>query len=192
MVQFEVDASYETTSKKESTEEPTGQPMGLMSMEFLTLKVGKLSLKALAEDRHSKGQAIKTANQIQLPPQSQAAEIKTSTQFKGPGTYLPQLRFGRTPWLIVGRHTSGTFEEVRVTNVADRFEEWETKNQAELRKLVAVLTELREAVKNEGRSCVAIYERGSAPHAIKIFASVTGKRALPDELIHEFWDNPLR
>lgn len=193
VVQFEVDASYEARPNKESTEQPIGQAVDFRNMKFLTLGVDKLSSKSLIADICAKDQAIETKSRMQLQPQSQAVEIKTGKAFKGLSNRLPQLWFGRTPWLIDGRHTHGTFEEVRVTNASDSFEEWETKNQLGLRKLVTVLTQLREVIKkNKGRMCVAIYERGSSPQGMKIFASTAGKRVLPGDLTHEFWDHTLR
>ena len=60
-------------------------------------------------------------------------------------------------------------------------------SMTELRKLAAILTQLREAAKSEGRNCVAIYERNSTPQAVKVFASTAAKPPLPNDLIHRFW-----
>ncbi|MBE3048032.1 hypothetical protein IMZ48_37095 [Candidatus Bathyarchaeota archaeon] len=124
-----------------------------------------------------------------LVHQSTAAEIKTGTKSKSVGTYLPQLWFGRTPWLIIGQHKEGTFDRIRVIKAADHFGEWESKRQDELQRLVAVLSQLREAVRMDGRSCVAVYEKTSKPPVIAVFALTSDKRALPDDLISGFWDS---
>ena len=100
---------------------------------------------------------------------------------------MPQLWFGRTPWLIIGRHDNGTFGEIKITNASDHFAEWEAKYQTELQKLVTTLSQLRKAVRRaDGRNCVAIYEQDPKSKTIKIFPSLEGKRPLPD-----FWDRAV-
>ncbi|KAK0708499.1 hypothetical protein B0H67DRAFT_648555 [Lasiosphaeris hirsuta] len=88
-----------------------------------------------------------------IMPQSTAVEMKSRSKKPGGtvGPYLPQLWFGRTPWLIVGSHIQGTFHHVSVTNVTAHLERWEAERQAELRKLAALLSELREAVRGAVR-----------------------------------------
>ncbi|KAH7012563.1 uncharacterized protein B0I36DRAFT_399147 [Microdochium trichocladiopsis] len=121
--------------------------------------------------------------------QEMAAEIKTASKPKSLGKNLPQLWFGRTPWLIVGRHAQGTFTECRITNAAAQFADWERRNQADLRMLVAVLGQLREAVKsNGGKHCVAICEKKLFPPVIEVFQSTTAKMAVPDNLRGKIWD----
>jgi len=122
-------------------------------------------------------------------PQSTAAEIKTRSQPQGIGAYLPQLWFGRTPWLIVGYHRNGTFNEVKISHAEARFAEWEDKNQTALCRLVTVLARLGEAVKNKSSNCVAVCCKGSASPVIKVFGSTTNKQALPRDLIQKFWSS---
>lgn len=62
-------------------------------------------------------------HQEALAHRSTAAEIKTGLKAKTTGKYLPQLWFGRTPWLITGQHKQGTFNEARLINAVDEFEE---------------------------------------------------------------------
>ena len=124
--------------------------------------------------------------------QEMAAEIKTASKLKSLGKNLPQLWFGRTPWLIVGRHTQGTFEELRVTNAEANFVDWESRNQANLRTLVAVLGQLREAVKdNGGKHCVALCEKNTLPPAIRVFPSTVAKKAVPDDLRGKLWNSEV-
>ena len=121
--------------------------------------------------------------------QSSAAELKARAKSGGLLKHMPQLWFGRTRWLIIGHHENGTVTEVKVTNAADRFVEWETKYQVNLRMLVATLSQLREAVrKANGINCVAIYKPNTKPKTIEVFASLVSKPPLPQEMIPAFWD----
>ena len=120
--------------------------------------------------------------------QSVAAEMKTQSSPKGSGSYLAQLWFGRTPWLVVGQHLDGKFHTVNISNVASRFADWEAKNQVDLRKMVAVLGQLREAVKrHQGGNCIAIYERTTQSRVIKIFTPCLDRLPLPKEMISRSW-----
>ncbi|KAK6517517.1 hypothetical protein TWF281_004168 [Arthrobotrys megalospora] len=127
----------------------------------------------------------------QVMPQSSALELKTTAKHRGTGKYLPQLWFGRTPWLIVGHHTNGKFDELKITNLkSEDFVGWETKNQTALQKMVRVLEQLRDvAKKHQGSPCIAIFERReSEPRAINIYpSSLSNKRALPEDLINRLW-----
>ncbi|KAF6825143.1 hypothetical protein CMUS01_09946 [Colletotrichum musicola] len=121
-----------------------------------------------------------------------AAEIKTAKvgKPKNMGTIMPQLWFGRTPWLIIGRHNDGLFEEVKITNTGSQFGDWEDKQQANLRKLAAVLAELREAVEaNGGGNCVAICEKATAPPVIGVFPSTVARKAVPNDLRRQLWNS---
>ena len=135
----------------------------------MTLILDELSIGGSAQNTATRDQTTRTTGQARLASQSTAAEIKTSVKPKPLGAYLPQLWFGRTPWLIIGYHTNGIFTEVKVTDARARFIDWENKHQTKLLKLVSLLTELREVVrKHPGGNCIAICKKGF-PLAIKIF-----------------------
>lgn len=186
VVRFEVDACYETRGE-DRAEEPTHQTVHRADAESVTLMLDELSIGGSAQNAAARDQTTRTTGQARTPSQSTAAEIKTSVKPKPPGAYLPQLWFGRTPWLIIGYHTDGVFTEVKVTDAGARFIDWENKHQTKLLKLVSLLTELRKVVrKHGGGNCIAICEKGSPP-AIKIFTSGVSQRALPDDLISKFW-----
>lgn len=187
VVRFEVDASYEKMGG-ETAADPINQVVGSADLKSLAVSMNKLSIRGSTEDEAARYQAMETRKQARLMPQSTAAEIKAKTNPGNLGTYLPQLWFGRTPWLIIGRHANGTFNKINITNAAAQFVDWETRHQTKLRKLVSVLTQLREvARKHQGRNCIAICEKGSLPRTIKIFASTVVKQVLPDDLVREFW-----
>ncbi|KAK8096101.1 hypothetical protein PG999_014123 [Apiospora kogelbergensis] len=175
VVQFEVDACYD--NKSEVTD----------GTESLAPLMNNLKINNGPEDEPD---IVKPLGQEPPMVQEMAAEIKTASKLKSLGKNLPQLWFGRTPWLIVGRHTQGTFEELRVTNAEANFVDWESRNQANLRTLVAVLGKLREAVKdNGGKHCVALCEKNTLPPAIRVFPSTVAKKAVPDDLRGKLWNS---
>ncbi|KAJ9148652.1 Geranylgeranyl pyrophosphate synthetase [Pleurostoma richardsiae] len=185
VVRFEVDACYDTRAA-EQPGKSTDPVANVHDIESITVSMGTLALGGLAV--HEAAQQADIRNRGDLMRQSAAAEIKVRATLKPPRHYLPQLWFGRTPWLIIGHHMEGTVNEIKVTDAAALFEDWETRHQASLRRMVAILVELREAARrNGGRSCVAICERNARPHAIKIFAAEGERRPLPEELIRQFW-----
>lgn len=199
VVGFEVDACYEGSPEI---------PLTSLQSEMEQLQINPSSPKTKAP----------LSNLLNAPvmPQSTAAEMKSKARKPGrPGTstgtrsggtgigissYLPQLWFGRTPWLIVGSHVEGTFEHVSVVNAAAHFERWEAERQVELRKLAALLGELREAVRGvvgtgsgsgsgsvDGQRCAVVYERGEGAKAIKIYVLGKGEAVVSDENFLRFW-----
>ncbi|KAK1843022.1 hypothetical protein CCHR01_14327 [Colletotrichum chrysophilum] len=173
VVRFEVDACYEKT----------GEGSGSESLEG--------AMGRLAVEDSPQGIAAAPRLSTQLPmAQSMAAETKTATKPKDPTAYMPQLWFGRTPWLIIGQHENGTFEQLKITDTAALFASWEERHQADLRKLVTVLARLREAVTEHGGShCVAIYEKTANTPEIKVYPSSAVKKAVPGDLRRMLWES---
>lgn len=176
LVRFEVDACYQSVSDESA--DPTS----------LDAPLGKMSVSDAADTNGTGMQPTKCPRALEVMDQSSQAEMKTASKDRNLNIYLPQLWLGRTPWLIIGRHTDGNFGKIKIIDAGAQFKSWETKRQVELRKLVTVLTQLREAVRgNGGGNCVAIYERGLNPPTIKVFASTMSRRALPDNWIRKLW-----
>ena len=124
-------------------------------------------------------------------PRGQAwlAEIKTASR-NGPSISdcLPQVWFGRTPWLIMGRHQKGNFKTVDITHMEAKFPLWETQHQISLRKMATILAQLRRAVEeNGGEHCVAICEKGGLPPAINVFPSDFPRKTVSDHLRRKLW-----
>ncbi|KAK0368367.1 hypothetical protein CLIM01_14274 [Colletotrichum limetticola] len=168
VVRFEVDACYEKGTEEDGSSKSVNIQMGAPSMSD-----GLVNSVSLIEPSAQRPMA-----------QAMAAEIKTASKPRSMGTYLPQVWFGRTPWLIIGRHTGRTFEELKT-----HFEAWEGKQQNDLRRLVTVLSQWRGAVEQNGGShCVAVCEKNEFPPLIRVFPSMVTKKAIPDELRHKLWD----
>ncbi|KAI1498341.1 hypothetical protein F5X99DRAFT_420649 [Biscogniauxia marginata] len=166
VVQFEVDACYQ------------GQDFSSPLIDQLTISDRPEGNTTYIKQPETRGRVM---------PQSMVAELKSKSKL-GSSMYMPQLWFGRTPWLIIGHHTQGIVDEVKVVDAAARFLAWETKHQTELRKVAAVLSQLREAVrKNEGRNCSAIYLKHSLPRSINIFPLALQTSPLPEYLVGKFW-----
>ncbi|KAK1466478.1 hypothetical protein CTAM01_17015 [Colletotrichum tamarilloi] len=175
VVRFEVDACYEKTGEG-SCSEPLEGAMGRLAVGD---GPGEVAASPKLPTQPSMAQAT-------------AAEIKTAIKPKSPSAYMPQLWFGRTPWLIIGQHANGTFEQLKITHVAARFTNWEERHQADLRKLVTVLAHLRQAVEEHGgRHCVAIYEKTAKTPEIKVYSSCVVKQAVPDDLRRKLWKSQI-
>ncbi|KAJ8133528.1 hypothetical protein O1611_g86 [Lasiodiplodia mahajangana] len=181
-VRFEVDACYGDDNE--------GEKIAADSVYGgLALDISKLSIeKDSGGSKITLAQQHRAKKEFKLMPQSTTAEIKTTSKDKSLYKVLPQLWFGRTPWLIMGHHVEGIFDKVNVTNVEANFKSWETRRQNELKKLVSLLSQLRESVKKGGfKRCIATCERQTRPRELKIFPSSRADGALPDDLIIKFW-----
>lgn len=178
-MRFEVDAWYDKDAVGEDNEDIA------LSMEKLTIG-NTMGVGASTSTQNSQGQDATRA--VSAMPQSCAAELKTTAKPEYLRQFLPQLWFGRTPWLIIGQHEQGTFKDIQITNAEEQFEGWETRQQDKLRKMAAVLAQLREAVGNHrDRSHVAVYERDSSPPKLRVYPMTERRRALPEELADVFW-----
>lgn len=168
VVRFEVDACY-----NDGESDVDGE------LDSISLGLSGLSISTV--------ESIKTTAAA-MTPQSATAELKSAKYPKSKGKYMPQLWFGRTPWLIIGSHNDGVFHSVDVTHAASSFSQWETQHQNGLRKLATLIRELRDAaLQNKRSSLVAIYQKNESPKAIKLFMSRQRRGALPEELVTQFW-----
>ncbi|KAK1595553.1 uncharacterized protein LY79DRAFT_602861 [Colletotrichum navitas] len=183
-VQFEVDASYDPDGEK------------LDPLDALVPRMEKLSVQGAQRGETKRPppppppppvvQVETVYDGARVMDQSTAAEIKSAAKNKAIGQFMPQLWFGRTPWLIVGRHAGGEFDSRKITDAKAQFAEWEATHQETLRKLATVLGELRTAVrKNGGRHCAAVFERGTG--AIVVVDSTSNKQAVPEDLRQKLW-----
>lgn len=178
VVRFEVDARYKEGDNPNTDTDSLAAQMQKMSVNSRS--------KAQSPDEHTGTRSSAEA----VSPQSEAAELKTAAgKVSAKLTQsMPQLWFGRTPWLIIGSHTDGTFTELHVSKASDKFKTWETQEQLPLRKLAAALPLLRDCVKtNGGKKCVAICEKSTDASVLRIHPAEKDAKPLPDELITRFW-----
>ncbi|TGJ62257.1 hypothetical protein EYR41_002236 [Orbilia oligospora] len=191
VVRFEVDASYQENQSEQVGDLSNGSLA--TAIEGLVLESSKRGDTEAFSPKFLESSRLKSIfTTEEAMPQSIAAEIKTFTEKRGLRRHLniPQLWFGRTHWLIAGRHNNGTFDGIDVSYVKpEEFIDWEIQFQEPLRKMVTVIAQLRDIVeKNKGFHCVAIFEQKERPKVIKIYASSSpGKKPLPKSLIKHFW-----
>ncbi|KAI1305745.1 hypothetical protein F5Y03DRAFT_384414 [Xylaria venustula] len=190
VVDFEIDAFYQGPDgegEKKNNVIINDATFGELASKTEELNIGS----GTPRDGGIAGQLPIVEPEIELMPQSAAAEIKTSLRKYGPhDSCLPQMWFGRTPWLIRARHTEGTFDGVIITKAGDKFTTWENKHQVVLKKMVSLLSQLREAVKTSGsKRCIAIYEKNGKSQDLNVFVSVRERGALPGALISKFWSS---
>lgn len=124
-----------------------------------------------------------------LVPCSTLAEMKAKKKRCRLAEALPQLWFGRTPLLLHATHHEGHFTEaVERINAGDKFEDWETKQQEVLQKMVELIKELRNAAMQAmGGACVVVFENKVRPLRLEIFEDTVRKRVLPEEIVERYW-----
>lgn len=187
VVEFEVDAWYD--AGETGTSVPSDPDEGLLS-SLTNLSLGESAPQKHPPPASTNLLVIQHGRNI---PSSKLAEIKTC----GPNSpqmnkLMPQLWFGRTPYLLVGMHEkgSGVFNRVKIIDVAAKFSEWEKQNQDPLRTLSRLIAELKRlSSETEDGSCIITCEHTIKPPRLEIFArSKAGKKFdLPDEFVHMFW-----
>ncbi|CAH0051725.1 unnamed protein product, partial [Clonostachys solani] len=186
IVRFEVDASYH------EDREPGGSGSTNMIVDLgsqsLCSRMENLSTDCSQSPDLGTIHAAESMRQAGLRHQTTAAEIKTGSQLNPPNKYMQQLWFGRTPRLIRGVHSNGTFHKVVVTNVLASFKKWEEDHQTQLQKLVVTLKQLRSIAQGlGGGNCVAIFEKSSDSRTLRVFKAAEEKKALPEDMMVKFW-----
>ncbi|KAM0432999.1 hypothetical protein ACHAPT_004704 [Fusarium lateritium] len=189
-VRFEVDAVRAVSDAEDGSR--AGSPPG-DSVDQIIQSLGNLTV-GHSKPKHSYpgARSVQVICRGTAPPQAQAAEIKSirnSRNKKPLSAMLPQLWFGRTPYLIRGYHDDGRFIDIRDENIDENLRDWEAKdqNQTALRSVAWVLEQLREAVRSsETKSCIAVCLRDK-PLKLQVFSTTQRKVPLPEEVIGRFW-----
>ena len=124
-----------------------------------------------------------------LVPCSTLAEMKTKKKRCRLAEALPQLWFGRTPLLLHATHDEGRFTEaVERINAGDKFEDWETKQQEVLRKMVELIKELRNAaMQAKGGVCVVVCKNKVRPLRLEISEDTARRKVLPEKIVERYW-----
>ncbi|KAJ0103912.1 hypothetical protein J7T55_004237 [Diaporthe amygdali] len=116
-----------------------------------------------------------------------AAELSASTL--APFRKMPQLWFGRVPFLIRGTYIDGSFTEVDVIYHATSFIPYENEIQPRLQKLVSLISTLRESAKNAtDQRCIVICDKTVQPIELRIFEyHRTPPLPVPVDIQRHFW-----
>lgn len=173
VVQFEVDAFYGTPkSRKERIKKRRFQ-------KDVSIKVDS---PPIIEDHY--GDVLLSG----VIKHDAIAEMMASTNSRAPNSLLPMMWFGRTQWLIRGYYKKETLSKVDTKNLEDRVLSWEVQRQKDLRKMVSLLSQLREAVRESGaKRCIATHDENAEPQELKVTISSKERGPLPDDLIQRFW-----
>lgn len=100
--------------------------------------------------------------------------------------HLPQLWFGRTPKVLVGTYTDGTFHKLEFFHVSSQLLECEVTHQVELRKLTWLIAELSEATRGTQGGCCVLVGIGRARKA-NVYAAGSRTSVFPDYIVKQFW-----
>jgi hypothetical protein len=128
-----------------------------------------------------------------IVPMSQMVELKTQRYRKDSPTNVTcqdQLWFGRTKLLYTAPYGSGTgvIDRVKYEDATARVKKWEQNNQENLRKLVALLTQLKAIMKAKKRpnsAVVLVREDKGGPLLIRSMESTN--RAVGIEAFRRHW-----
>ena len=160
VVRFEADAYYDGASDEHTQAEATATIVGLPAerprFDY------RLPFRVLQKGR--------------IVPTAQIAELKTTAYQPEKGGQIvqcqDQLWFGRTTHLLTGKYSKETGEIVRLKyeDARPRVNIWEERNQESLRKLVALLSSLKNMVPTQRgaiRGVVLAREDKSGPLVIR-------------------------
>ena len=99
-----------------------------------------------------------------------------------------QMWFSQTEHLITGYHVEGNFERVKHVDMPPKLEEWETKHQSQLKKLLSLLSKIRQAAKGtKDGKCVVIWSGKKKPFKLKIYEANGDNFVVSNEMRDIFW-----
>jgi hypothetical protein len=178
VVRFEVDACYEDGGAQCST------PGDVEDVERVVTSLTSLAIGQAHPDGITLGETRVIFKGITIVPSS-LAELKTHKTARV-NKAKPQLWFGRTPYLITGKHVEGTVHSVSCDHVGEKFEAWETTHQGRLRKLVKLLRELKQVVgAMENRTAILVCQRRGS--SLRIFSEKQTSEVLPSDIADRHW-----
>lgn len=179
VVRFEVDACYEERKNFESS------PGDVDDVEDVLTSLTSLAIGRPYSGARGRDETRVIPEGIDIAPSS-LAELKTHKTTRI-NKAIPQLWFGRTPYLITGQHIEGSVHSVSCDHVEEKLEAWETTHQNALRKLVSLLKELKQIVGSmEDRTAILMCQWKGAP--LKIFSEKRKSEVLPSDIVDRHWN----
>lgn len=160
IVRYETDGYVADTRSLHSHGGKTAESDGLSSMlASLSLSPTNGLLTHTTTPAPSK-LTIKTEGQA--VPLESTIEIKTRVAHKPLAIQdvAPQLWISQTPKLVRAYHNRGTFQDPEVEDVAADIKKGEEANQADLRKLAALINRILNVLRGKGGHAMVKYERG--------------------------------
>lgn len=180
VVRFEVDAYYETNQPEDIA---TAAEVRINDM---ATALANLSTGPLRGDVVTRGIARVIYKGKPMVPAT-LAELKVR-KIERPNQAMPQLWFGRIPYLITGKHVTGVVHSISCVHAKQNFESWEKTNQETLRKLASLLKELKRVVHEvKGQTAIVVCQQRGAPLAI--FSAKNNVAVLPTDTIERHWQH---
>lgn len=185
---FEVDAHFDDDDDdddddKEQQKPDPGPPS--ISDGLISSMLGGLSLQEKGEKENG---SIQVSNRGYPIPSSSIAEIKSRGKSLKIQDVMPQLWFSRTPHLLCGYHKNGSFAKIEAQDCKSMFLDWGSKHQSALRKMVGLLTKLRDLTAGSGnRSCVVVYDKKLTPPALCVYSYPASRLVWPDGIVKKYW-----
>ncbi len=133
------------------------------------------------------GSKLTIKKEGQVVPLESILEIKTRISHKliDMQEVAPQLWVSQTFKLVRAYHRKGMFQKPEVEDVAARIKKWEECNQADLRKLAALIDKILDVVKRCGGNAIVKYD---VEEDKLVLRKVDGKKMLPMDLYSK-WDD---
>jgi hypothetical protein len=188
VVRFEADGYFEEDRGSEgSTIVRASQPRLEMSAAMKAV-----SLESDPMPRMLEGVAVIQKGHLVSP--ASILEVKCVGKNGGQlGKKTPQCWFSQTKHLFVGHHKDGLVEKVTRAEMSSRFEDWEKTHQDELRKLMALIKEVRDVARqvNDGKCCL-VCDRREKPRVLRVFKSDDSRLLLSAEVKERYWQRGVR
>lgn len=156
--------------------------------DSLSSMLGSMSLSPTnsAPNTTPTGSKLTIKEEGQVVPLESTLEIKTRV-FHKPleiQEVAPQLWISQTFKLVRAYHRKGTFQVPEVEDVAAIIKRWEERNQADLRKLAALMNKILGVVKGCGGNAILKYD---VREDKLVVWKVDGRKFLPKDLYSK-WD----
>lgn len=183
IVRYETDGYVEagTSISSSNSKEPES--------DILSSLLGPLSLSPTNSPPNitPAGSKLRIQEEGQVVPLASTLEIKTRISHRPLEIQevAPQLWLSQTGKLVRAYHHKGIFKRPKVEDVAAQVKEWEEHNQANLRKLAAVINKILNAVKGYDGNAIVKYDvQGDK----LVVWKADRKKILPEDLYSK-WDN---
>jgi hypothetical protein len=182
LVRFEADAYTE------DSEDTKGQsiPKEDDDQSNLSTVLESLSLS-------SKSTSLKTCFTVlprgQLIPTTAVVEIKSRKKRVRMADTIPQLYFSQTEKLFVGYHEQGVFtQDIEKLEMRASLDDWETDHQPELRKLLRLISKIREVLQMTGKKkVVVVCDNKERPRKLRIYKSRNSSSVVDRDVLENCW-----
>jgi hypothetical protein len=166
LVRFEADAYVEDAKDTERQSEPKADD----SQPDLSSALESLSLSSVSISPQ-KGFTVLSRGRL-IPPKS-VLELKSRSKTVSMAQTIPQLYFSQTEKLFIGYHKQGVFTQtVEEFEMRERLDDWEADHQPELRRLLRLISKIREALqKTKNKKVVIVCDHKERPRKLRIYES---------------------